>query len=433
MQNDKASGKVPVFNDDVAGKIVNAKQQLERMIDLTPQIMLLVDSQGVILRANKATLEFLGLADFTDVLGARIYDLFKCGAQDIWSRLLIGEARNKTEESDIHLQDGTARTVKCMAIASGSGAGAYVVIVYDITDDKQREQVLEKKHKLEAVKALTGALMHNINQYLTVIMVRSQLMSAALAKEDCQLEEMRGDLEEISSLSLKIAELLKAAENQADFNTEQYVDNVNILDIRTKSGKPQIIEDPCMRALKTLSGFMNVHEETYTKHVAATAKCAVCLSDKLGMSEEDKRLCHSSGLLHDIGKLAVPGHLLRKPGKLNFEEKKKVEKHTEYGYRLLSSFPFLDVEAKVAGNHHERYDGCGYPRGLGGKDISLITRIISVADAFDAMRMNRPYDKQRPFDKVFEEIKKGSGSQFDPEVISAFELCAEEMDSFILL
>jgi len=125
-------------------------------------------------------------------------------------------------------------------------------------------------------------------------------------------------------------------------------------------------------------------------------------------------------LLHDIGKIGIPDAILLKPGPLTPEEWKVMHTHPEIGRRLIERIPFLRGAVPIVYSHHEKWDGSGYPRGLGGEDIPLGARIFAVVDAFDAMTFDRPYSKAITFDAAKAEIKRCAGTHFDPAVVEAF-------------
>jgi len=131
--------------------------------------------------------------------------------------------------------------------------------------------------------------------------------------------------------------------------------------------------------------------------------------------------------LHDIGKIAIDDSILNKPGKLTDKEWESIKKHPEIGYRILSATPEYSEIAQDILSHHERYDGNGYPRGLKGDEIPIRARVISIADAFDAMISDRPYRKAMTSFEAIEEIKRNTGSQFDPEVSNIFVSLFEEI------
>jgi HD-GYP domain-containing protein (c-di-GMP phosphodiesterase class II) len=126
-------------------------------------------------------------------------------------------------------------------------------------------------------------------------------------------------------------------------------------------------------------------------------------------------------LLHDIGKLAVPDAILRAPGRLTEEQWALMRRHPEEGALMLQNVPFLDGALDVVRHHHERWDGGGYPAGLKGEEIPLWARIFSVVDALDAITAERPYRAARSYEQALEEIRRHSGTQFDPAVVEALE------------
>jgi HD-GYP domain-containing protein (c-di-GMP phosphodiesterase class II) len=127
-----------------------------------------------------------------------------------------------------------------------------------------------------------------------------------------------------------------------------------------------------------------------------------------------------AGSQHDIGKIMVPPELLSKPGKLTAEEFDLVKRHPETGYQILKSVDEYVTLAKYLLYHHERWDGSGYPEGLQGKAIPLQSRIIAVADAYEAMTANRPYQTTRTGEEAKAELRKCAGTQFDPEIVDVF-------------
>ena len=158
--------------------------------------------------------------------------------------------------------------------------------------------------------------------------------------------------------------------------------------------------------------------ETYdhSRRVAALAS-RLALQADIDFPVDD---VFEAGRLHDIGKVFIPEEIINKPSKLTNEEYEIIKTHTTAGYRMLTRLGYPAVITEAARNHHERFDGKGYPTGLSGDSIPWVARIIAVADTFDAMSSTRPYRKKLPLDFIVGEIERCSNSQFDPKVVEAF-------------
>ncbi|HET6614908.1 MAG TPA: HD domain-containing phosphohydrolase [Dehalococcoidia bacterium] len=172
-------------------------------------------------------------------------------------------------------------------------------------------------------------------------------------------------------------------------------------------------------------------KDSYTKrHCDIVAEYAVKLARHMNLPEESQRALRIAGLLHDIGKLAVPDEILKKPGPLNEEEYEIMQRHVTIGEVLIREVPELKEVLQAIACHHERYDGTGYPRQLKGDGIPLIGRIIAIADAYSAMCLDRPYRKGMSHDRVLKELVAAAGYQFDPEITKQFVelLLAEQLE-----
>ena len=181
--------------------------------------------------------------------------------------------------------------------------------------------------------------------------------------------------------------------------------------------------DDTLEALGSALDLKDAETEGHCQRVTA-----FCISIAKAMPVPDGYLpiLARAAFLHDIGKMAIPDGILRKAGPLNDEEKQIMRKHCEIGYNMLIRIPFLRDAAEIVLAHQEFYDGSGYPRGLKGEQIPLGARIFTIADSLDAMISDRPYRRALPMPHAREEIKRCSGSQFDPAVVEVFMSIPEE-------
>ncbi len=165
-------------------------------------------------------------------------------------------------------------------------------------------------------------------------------------------------------------------------------------------------------------------------HVQRVAHYSRLLAQLVGLNDEECEIIFTASTMHDIGKISTPDSILLKAGKLTDDEWSVMKAHAETGYKILkgSTHPLLKVAATVAYEHHEHYNGNGYPRGIKGENISIYGRIVAVADVFDALATDRIYKKAWPLDEIVTYLKAQSGKQFDPELI---ELFVSKLDQFI--
>lgn len=166
---------------------------------------------------------------------------------------------------------------------------------------------------------------------------------------------------------------------------------------------------------------LDARDQYTAGHSAAVAVYARDIARRMDLSDEQQRLAHLCGLVHDIGKIGLPPGLLEKPGALTLEERRQMEQHSVIGERILANVEDYTEIARIVRNHHERIDGNGYPDGLIGDAIPLISRIISVADAYNAMTSDRPYRDAMPSRVARLRLAQAVESQFDTHVVAAFE------------
>ncbi len=175
--------------------------------------------------------------------------------------------------------------------------------------------------------------------------------------------------------------------------------------------------DVTLEALGDALDLKDSETEGHSKRVTAYT---IALARAMEISPGEVRVIARGAFLHDIGKMAIPDEILRKPGKLTPEEQELMREHCARGYQMLRKIPFLSEAAEIVFTHQEHYDGSGYPRGLCGTVIPVGARIFAVADTLDAITSDRPYRVARTFDAAREEILRCSGTQFDPAVVEVY-------------
>ncbi len=185
---------------------------------------------------------------------------------------------------------------------------------------------------------------------------------------------------------------------------------------RVASGQDRVAR---YRAAAALAKAVDTRDAYTGSHSERVAALAAKIAEQLGLTQEEIELTRLAASLHDLGKLAIPEEILRKPGALSSAEWIVLERHPQIGHRMLESLG-VDPIADWVLHHHERWDGGGYPAGLAGERIPLGARIIFVADAFDAMTSNRLYRDPLSYEDAYLEVERCQGTQFDPEVVQAF-------------
>lgn len=389
-------------------------------------------------------------------------------------KLLAGEKVNNLHETILYRRDGTAVEVEyTISILMYKNAPAVFVIMRDITE---RKKVEEKIRYLSFHDKLTGLynraffeeelkrLDTDRNLPLSIIMgdvnglkfandifgheegdnlLRriANLFKDTLRKEDV-IARIGGDefavilpkvnavrLEEIINsikdkccleqnngipISISLGYSIKTKPNQDLYKILNQAEN--------KMYSNKLLESRSIRSSIITSLKQTLEERTHEteEHASRLKKYSIKIGEKLGLDTNSQNELELLCMLHDIGKIAIPDDILNKPGALTQSEREIMKKHSEIGYRIASATPELVIISDGILSHHERWDGKGYPQGLFGDSIPFNARIVSVVDAFDAMINDRVYKKAIPEKEALEEIKRCSGTQFDPNIVSVF-------------
>jgi response regulator RpfG family c-di-GMP phosphodiesterase len=183
--------------------------------------------------------------------------------------------------------------------------------------------------------------------------------------------------------------------------------------------------------LEALGSAIDLRDGSTAGHSRRVVLYSAKIAEAIGGMDAQLKTLGMGAWLHDLGKLAIPDHILLKPGALDEQERQVMERHVELGYDLVKGIPFLADAAEIILAHHERHNGTGYPRGLRGKEIPISARIFAVADSFDAMTSDRPYRLALPIQKARGVIEAERGVLFDPEIVDAFLALGQDARNLI--
>ncbi|HSD45972.1 MAG TPA: HD domain-containing phosphohydrolase [Pyrinomonadaceae bacterium] len=186
------------------------------------------------------------------------------------------------------------------------------------------------------------------------------------------------------------------------------------------------LEGAYRSTLKALTAALETRDSETHGHSERVVSYSLRLGREYGLSSDKMKSLEFGSLLHDIGKIGVPDSILRKPAKLTEEEWVRMREHPMHGQQILRGIEFLQGAARVVAQHHEKWDGTGYPLGLRAEDIDICARIFAVADAFDAITSDRVYRRGKSYEAAAQELDDWAGRQFDPKVVEAFHRVPKE-------
>jgi cyclic di-GMP phosphodiesterase len=186
------------------------------------------------------------------------------------------------------------------------------------------------------------------------------------------------------------------------------------------------LEGAYRSTLKALTAALETRDSETHGHSERVVTYSLRLGREYGLNNEEMKALEFGSLLHDIGKIGVPDSILRKPAKLTEEEWVRMREHPVHGQQILRGIEFLEGASRVVAQHHEKWDGTGYPLGLRKEEIDICARIFSVADAFDAITSDRVYRRGKPYEAAAQELDDWAGRQFDPKIVEAFHRVPKE-------
>ncbi len=228
-------------------------------------------------------------------------------------------------------------------------------------------------------------------------------------------------VEAVVSRALEHQALIVAKQRYEDHLEELVEQRTGELDQALNS-----LEEAYRSTLKALTTALETRDLETHGHSERVVSYSLRLGREYGLNSQLMKALEFGSLLHDIGKIGVPDSILRKPAKLTSDEWVLMREHPMHGQQILRGIKFLEGAAKVVSQHHEKWDGSGYPVGLSGEEIDICARIFSVADAFDAITSDRVYRKGKSYEAAAQELDDWAGKQFDPRVVEAFHRVPQE-------
>lgn len=244
--------------------------------------------------------------------------------------------------------------------------------------------------------------------------------------EPCSAEAPRDLLTEIAALNCEIR-LLRCINDSLVHQRDEWREPTGPTD--QAFGVARQAANDRLSAIRHLVMAAEFKDHDTGAHLVRTGYFSARLAPMCGCDEQYSALIYIASTMHDVGKIWIPACILKKNGVLDREERQIMQRHAEYGAKLLSGvdIPVLEVAAQIAHCHHEHFDGSGYPRGLKGDQIPLSGRIVAVIDVFDALVMDRAYRRAKPIEDALKLMRAGRGKQFDPDVVDAFLSIADEI------
>ena len=434
------------------------------------------DPKGKITYVNKKFCQISGYNEY-ELIGkphniVRHPDMPKSAFKDMWDtiknkkEIWHGKVKNKKRDGSFYIVDSFIKPI----LDTNGNISEYIALRNDITEIEMAKEHFKKQHNilgdnLESAMALAKEYEFAINE--SNIVSRTNLKGEIIYVNDkfCKVSEysrdeligachsivrhpdMRDEIFKDLWETITKGEVWRGQlKNLKKYGSSYYVDTL-IVPIKDKDN--HIIEFMAIR--HDVSEIINLHTELENTqkeiiykmgeigesrsketghHVKRVALYSELLAKLYGLSDEEANMLNLASPMHDIGKVGIPDAILNKPAKLDNNEWEIMKSHTTTGFNMLnySTRPILQTAAIVAHEHHERWDGKGYPRGIKGEDIHIYGRITAVADVFDALGSERCYKSAWGLDKILDLFKEEKGKQFDPDLIDLF---FDNLDKFV--
>ena len=330
----------------------------------------------------------------------------------------------KNDIKNIRGENSGVKVVCASKYTDGQGIVDIINAGIEYIGENRVQAMKDKREYLETLKLEEKIAWHFIGNLQKNKIKYTPREAEILFKEISYFESRKYELLAISLLILISG--FKIYSNKKDFRVQLQINekNTEIMELNENLLETQ------KEIITVLGQIIENRSEETANHTKRVAKISKFIARLLGFSEEDAQLIEIASPLHDVGKIGIPETVLHKPGKLTVEEFDIVKTHAVIGYEILkkSKIHTLNIAANIAHEHHERWDGKGYPRGIKNENINIYARITTVADIFDALLSRRIYKEPWTIDEVIEYFETEKGKIFDPYIV---ELFLENIDKVI--